>query len=55
LIGDANPPKHVVFEFRMEKLQGFKGLLINDSKATWVPAIEVVDIYIIHMFYRARF
>lgn len=44
-------PKLVFFALHMQKLQGFKVLMIDDPKATWEHYVEVVDILKINMYF----
>ena len=39
----------------MQRLKGFKILVVDDPNPTWDPYIEVVDIRIIHMHSMCKF
>jgi hypothetical protein len=48
---DFNAPKHILFEFRMQKLQGFKVLLVDDPKlVTWKLDVKLVTNSQINMY-----
>ena len=49
--GGSNAPKYILFEICIQKLQGFKVVLVDDPKLTptWEPDGKVVDTMRINM------
>lgn len=49
LKGESNTPTYMLFKLHMQKLQGFKSLLVDDPKPTHKHNVKVVDIFIINV------
>lgn len=55
-MGESKTPKYAFFEFRMQKLEKFEVLLVNDPKMRWELDVKVAGVLVINMcFYYVRY